>query len=83
MFGVATAGDTVCGVHGTLCGAFTDTSNMHGQVPMYSPVMFDEKMYVGKDLSSGGSIGNIGSRRRAGSIGAADCTGRGPMKRVP
>ena len=64
--------DTVRGVHGTLRGAFTDTSNIHGQVPTYSPVMFDEKMYVGKDLSSGGSIGNIGSRRRAGSIGVAD-----------
>ena len=72
MFSVATTGDTIRGVHGTLRGAFTDTSNMHGQVPMYSPIMFNEKMYVGKGLSSGGSICNIGSRRRAGSIGVAD-----------
>ena len=36
---------------------------MNAQVGAYPPVMFDEKMYIGKDLSAGGPIGNIGFRR--------------------
>ena len=51
------------GANVSLRGAFGDTTNMNTQVGLYPPVMVDEKMYIGKDLSAGGTIGNIGLRR--------------------
>lgn len=65
--------DSNYGANGSLRGAFVDTTNMNTQVGVYPPVMVDEKMYIGKDLSAGGTIGNIGLRRTpAGSTGVQE-----------
>ena len=65
--------DSNHGPNGSLRGAFVDTTNMNSQVGVYPPVMVDEKMYIGKDLSAGGTIGNIGLRRTpAGSTGVQE-----------
>ena len=73
LMSTITGHGSIRGANGSLRGPFGDTTNMNAQVAAYPPVTFDEKMYVGKDLSAGGTIGNIGSRRaRAGSIGGTD-----------
>ena len=59
----ATSYDSIHGANGSLRSAFADTTNMNAQVGAYPPVMFDEKTYIGKDLSAGGTLGNIGFRR--------------------
>jgi hypothetical protein len=58
-----TSCDYAHGANGSVRSAFGDTTNMNAQVGSYPPVTFDEKMYIGKDLSAGGTIGNIGFRR--------------------
>ena len=64
--------ESIRGVNDSLHRAFGDTLNMNNPVAAYPAVTFDGKMYVGKDSSTGGSIGNIGSRAWAGNIGVAD-----------
>jgi len=62
--------DSTHGANGSLRSAFGDTTNTNAQVGAYPPVMFDERMYIGKDSSAGGIIGTIGLRRAP--AGSAD-----------